>query len=181
MHNNGYAESGTASIYGRETVYNAQMQHFSPAPSLYGGIGGGMGTGMGMGMPGMGYPPPPGYQSGRNTPQSQMRLANDTGLMYHPTGSVYNPTPSLHQPTPSRPTTNYLDMSVPMTGSPDALGGPSDAELERAVQEVLTGADLNSITKREIRRQLEERFGMDLTARKSTINAAIDRVLLSNA
>ncbi|KAL1757372.1 glycosyltransferase family 2 protein [Schizophyllum commune] len=181
MHNNGYAESGTASIYGRETVYNAQMQHFSPAPSLYGGMGGGMGTGMGMGMPGMGYPPPPGYQSGRNTPQSQMRLANDTGLMYHPTGSVYNPTPSLHQPTPSRPTTNYLDMPVPMTGSPDALGGPSDAELERAVQEVLTGADLNSITKREIRRQLEERFGMDLTARKSTINAAIDRVLLSNA
>ena len=54
----------------------------------------------------------------------------------------------------------------------------SDLDLERAVQEVLRSADLNSITKREIRRQLESHFGMDLSSRKAVINAAIDRVLL---
>lgn len=54
----------------------------------------------------------------------------------------------------------------------------SDVDLERAVQDVLRLADLNSITKREIRRQLESHFGMDLTSRKAVINAAIDRTLL---
>jgi chitin synthase len=87
----------------------------------------------------------------------------------------------------SRPPTDYLDMAIPTTHSTGGFGdlspsgSPSDAELENAVQAVLAGADLNSITKREIRRQLEEQFGMDLTSRKAAINAAIDRVLLSRS
>jgi chitin synthase len=91
----------------------------------------------------------------------------------------------LYQPMPSRPPTNYLDMPIPATRSPDEMdlmsGAPTDVELEHSVHEILRTADLNSVTKREIRRQLEERFGMDLTSRKATINAAIDRVLLSQA
>jgi chitin synthase len=63
----------------------------------------------------------------------------------------------------------------------DFAGGPTDDELDRAVRDLLHDADLNTITKREIRRRLEERFSMDLTSRKATINAAIDRVLLSHA
>ena len=58
---------------------------------------------------------------------------------------------------------------------------PSDADIDRAVQAVLHDADLNSITKREIRRKLEDHFGVDLSSRKATINAAIDRGLLSHA
>ena len=92
-------------------------------------------------------------------------------------------------PAPSRPGTNYFDL--PTTGGFDAgfgglqaqntggMGGPSDFELENAVQDLLRTADLNSVTKREVRRSLEERYGMDLTARKAVINAAIDRVLSS--
>jgi len=53
--------------------------------------------------------------------------------------------------------------------------------IDRVVQDILRSADLNSVTKREIRRQLEDHFGMDLTSRKATINAAIDRILLSHA
>ncbi|KAF8643335.1 hypothetical protein AX16_009064 [Volvariella volvacea WC 439] len=155
-----YAESRTASLYGRETFYEPQRS-FSPAPSQMGGAG---------------MYAPPGYQSGRNTPQSQYQ--------------------NLYQPAPSRPVTNYLDIPIPTsTRSPgmgdettDFLGGsgggtptPTDAELEKAVQDVLRNADLNTVTKREIRRQLEEQFGMDLTARKAAINAAIDRVLMSHA
>jgi chitin synthase len=90
----------------------------------------------------------------------------------------------LYQPAPSRPPTNYLDIAIPVTRSPEDLdlapGMPSDAELERAVQDVLSVADLNSVTKREVRRQLEDRFGVDLVGRKGVINAAIDRVLISH-
>ena len=48
----GYAESHTASLYGHETYY--QPRDYSPSPSQMS----------------MMYPPP-GYQSGPNTPQSQ--------------------------------------------------------------------------------------------------------------
>ncbi len=110
------------------------------------------------------YASPPGYQSGRNTP------ALDGNQM--------------HQPL-SRPPTNYLDVAIPTTRS-DAAGefsapGPSDVEIDRAVQTILRDADLNSVTKREIRRRLEEHFGVNLASRKASINAAIDRGLLSHA
>ncbi|KAF5373421.1 hypothetical protein D9615_009450 [Tricholomella constricta] len=145
----GYAESHTASIYGRETYYDPRS--YSPAPSQAGMF------------------PPPGYNSGRNTPQSQFRLMGETGSL-------------LHHPAPSRPVTNYLDIPIPTTGSPEnASGSPTDSDIERAVHNILRGADLNTVTKREIRRQLEEVFGMDLTPRKASINAAIDRALLEEA
>ncbi|KAJ7506209.1 glycosyltransferase family 2 protein [Mycena galericulata] len=142
LRGDGYAESHTASLYGRETSY--EPRSYSPAPSQAGGYAP------------MHYPPP-GYQSGRNTPQSFQ----------------------------GRPPTNYLDVPIPMTGSPGEMdlppGAPTEMDLDRAVQDVLRTADLNSITKREIRRRLEAHFGMDLTSRKATINASIDRILLSQA
>ncbi|KAJ7722410.1 glycosyltransferase family 2 protein [Mycena metata] len=131
LRNEGYAESHTASLYGRETTY--EPRGYSPAPSQVGGYAQ---------MPAYG---PPGYQG--------------------------------------RPVTNYLD--VPIPGSPGEFdspaGAPTDGDLDRAVQDVLRNADLNSITKREIRRRLEAHFGMDLTSRKATINASIDKVLLAHA
>ena len=170
----GYAESRTASLYGRETYYDPAPQiprSFSPAPSQ-------LGMGAYTNPNFNNYAPPPGYQSGRNTPQSYSRpMSPATGGMY--------------QPSPSRPTTNYLDMPVPDFGSglaggqssPLGMGSgamtPSDPELERAVQDILRSADLNTITKREVRRTLEEQFGMDLTVKKSFINGIIDRVLMS--
>ena len=73
-------------------------------------------------------------------------------------------------------------MPIPLTQEMDLTSGtPSDADLERTVQDILRSADLNTVTKREIRRQLEEHFSMDLTARKATINAAIDRTLLGQS
>ena len=109
-------------------------------------------------------------QSGCNTPLSvgHMQPMSDIGL--------------LSQPGLSRPPTTYLDMPIPLTQEMDLTSGtPSDADLERTVQDILRTADLNTVTKREIRRQLEEHFGMDLTSRKATINAAIDRTLLGQS
>ncbi len=151
MRNDGYAESHTASLYGRETFYEPAMSRaYSPAPSQMQ----------------MMYPPP-GYQSGRNTPLSQVMAPG-----------------VLHQPMPSRPATSYLDVQIPTTRSPedqDLLEGPSDSAIEAAVDAHLRNADLTTVTKREIRRRLEDQFGQDLSARKRVINDAIDRVLLSRA
>ncbi|KAI6018633.1 hypothetical protein PISMIDRAFT_29839 [Pisolithus microcarpus 441] len=57
---------------------------------------------------------------------------------------------------------------------------PCDVDLEHAIQNVFQTADLNTITMHEIRHQLEEQFGMNLTACKVTINAAINWILLEN-
>ena len=117
---------------------------------------------------------PPGYHSGRNTPGNEMGY-NTTG-----NSQQYG---SYHTQQQTR-APNYLGGDLPGTRTPedmDIWDGPSDAELERAVQELLRDADLNMITKREIRRRLEEKFNMDLNSRKAAINGAIDRVLLSHA
>ncbi|KAJ3554665.1 hypothetical protein NM688_g2995 [Phlebia brevispora] len=155
--NDGYAESHTASIYGRETYYEPAMSMahgYTPSVSQQA----------------MMYPPP-GYQSGRNTPMSM--------------SMGYGQQSVLHQPTPSRPATSYLDVQIPTSHSPEdadfASGVPSDAEIDGAVERVLRDADLTTVTKREVRRQLEQQYGMDLSARKQVINAAIDRVLLARA
>ncbi|KAF8523712.1 glycosyltransferase family 2 protein [Hysterangium stoloniferum] len=140
-------ESRTASLYGRETYYEApQTRSYSPAPSN------------------VQAPMFAGYNSGRNTPLG---------------GGSF-----VHQPAPSRPVTDYLDMPIPSTRSPDGQSfndnQPTDAEIDRAVQDILRDADLNTVTKREIRRKLEDIYGVDLSTRKSAINATIDRVLLSH-
>jgi len=151
----GYAESRTTSLYGHETFYEPRSQ--SPAPSQQFGV-----------------LPLAGYQSGRGTPMSQLRPLSDAGMLYasQPMGMG------------SRPPTNYFDMPPVQSPGPVAdygAGAPSDVDLERSVEDILRTADLNTVTKREIRRVLEERFGMDLTSRKATINATIDRVLLSHS
>jgi chitin synthase len=104
--------------------------------------------------------------------------------LHHP--MQQQPETQLVHPTPSRPATNYLDFPIPTSsiGHEDvgvAASGPSDAELGIAVQSILHHADLNSVTKREVRRQLEDHFGVSLSARKATINAAIDRALLNQS
>jgi len=139
--NDGY-DSRTASLYGRETYYEApKSRSFSPAP--------------------------PDYQSGRHSPAFSMARP----------GSMAN---MIQQPG-SRPATNYLDMPIPRVDSPISGAGPSDEELERAVQNLLRGADLSAVTKREVRRQLEEAFQCDLSHRKTSINTMIDRTLLANS
>lgn len=58
---------------------------------------------------------------------------------------------------------------------------PSNADLDKAVQELLRVADLNLVPKMEIRRHLEEKVSMDLTSRKTATDVAIDRTLLGQA
>jgi len=144
-------DAKTNSVYGRETYYEAPGSRSRSYSPL---------------------PAPPGYQSGRNSPAfSSSRPGSMANMMMQPS---------------SRPVTNYLDMPMARSGSPFMDGGsgsgqPTDTELERAVNNLLRGADLSTVTKRDLRRQVEEAFGCDLSSRKADLNAMIDRALMANS
>lgn len=74
----------------------------------------------------------------------------------------YPPPGVLYQPTPSRPANNYIGVNIVTTQSPEGMespqGSPSDAEIDRAVEDILRDTDLVATTKREIRNKLEQRF-----------------------
>ncbi|KAF8198694.1 glycosyltransferase family 2 protein [Mycena galopus ATCC 62051] len=101
-------------------------------------------------------------------------------------GYAESHTASLYGQKTNYESRNYSPSPLPYSPmqyshrSPDELDvSPTHEQLHRAVQDVLRNADVNSITKREIRSRLEARFKMDLTSRKATIGAAIERILLS--
>lgn len=68
---------------------------------------------------------------------------------------------------------------------PTSASGPLNAgaesipvsELERSIRRICAGADLDNLTKKGVRKQLEEEFGVGLGARKDEIGRIIERVL----
>lgn len=78
----------------------------------------------------------------------------------------------------SRPQSNFLpEMNVETT--PIALGaeGITDSQLEGSIRRICGGADLDTLTKKGVRKQLEEEYGVGLTSRKDGINRIIEKVL----
>ncbi|KAG8850411.1 hypothetical protein FRB91_009071 [Serendipita sp. 411] len=157
----GYAESRGQSLYGGTQYDPPKSRSYSPAPSM----------GFNTAYAPLGNPVP---HSGAGSPRDGFGSRPASRNMLH--GSA------------SRPATSYLDMPVPRDSSPMMSGfdydqaaggqGPNDHEIEMAIRNILRNADLNSVTKRAVRQKLEEHFGVDLGARKATINSTIDRVLL---
>lgn len=155
FHNEGYLESQTASLYGRETYYDPQQTQ-SPVPSQQ-----------------MIYLPS-GYQSVRNTSQSDLRIPKEKGMMY-PHLNGRNPYTLAASNNVSRYTDDWKPRQcIFLRKSFGFRYRTSRSEYHRVT-------DLNSVTKREIRRQLEEHFGTDLVSRRAVINAAIDRCLAEQA
>lgn len=58
-----------------------------------------------------------------------------------------------------------------------ARESPSDHQLGQAIRKLLQGADLSQLTKRMVRRKLEDMFGVDMTTRKDFIKSVINREL----
>ena len=143
-------ESRATSLYGRETYYDAPQAPYTRS-----------------------FSPVPSYNQGRGQSAYGFPQA-------HPADPFGRQSVSGGQ---SRRATSYLPElnAGDQFGSPELVGSPggipTDAELERVVQDVLRDADLTTTTKRAIRAKLEEMFGMDLSSRKAVINAAVDRTL----
>ena len=56
-------------------------------------------------------------------------------------------------------------------------GIPSDDELLREIRHILSTSDLMTITKKKVRQQLSDFYGVDLTSKKKFIHATIDSIL----
>ena len=82
------------------------------------------------------------------------------------------------QQAQSRPASGFLPEMNAET-PPIALGEVviTDAQLESSIRRICAGADLDTLTKKGVRKQLEEEYATGLTARKDTINRIIERVL----
>ena len=88
----------------------------------------------------------------------------------HQVNPAYVPTPAQSQ--------SYLPEYAP--AAPLHLMTASeipDRELELAIRQICATADLDDLTKKKVRKQLEQQFGVDLAVRKDTINALIEKVL----
>lgn len=77
---------------------------------------------------------------------------------------------------PSRPATQVLPE---IDWAPLDLGeaGISDAQLEKSIRRICAEADLDNLTKKGVRKQLEQEHGVGLDQRKESINRIIEMVL----
>ena len=66
--------------------------------------------------------------------------------------------------------------AVPTNGAPKDTP-PSEAQITNKLRDLLVGADLDSLTSRKVRKQLEEVFGCDLTEQKEFIDETLVRLL----
>jgi chitin synthase len=82
--------------------------------------------------------------------------------------------PSLHHQDSSAPLLPDYAPAQPISLGAQAI---TDQDLEHEIREICRGADLDQLTKKGVRRELEQRFNTDLGSRKETINTLIARVL----
>jgi len=118
-----------------------------------------------------------------DTPITQ-RISSTLNLL-HPAGTSPQPIDYPHAPPQS--STNYLPQSRPLStielsefSNTGGQGQPSDDALLSAIKDIISTADLMKVTKKSVKVDLEERFGLkrgDLDARKVYIGSATEAVL----
>lgn len=96
-------------------------------------------------------------------------------------------TSSFHQPyqPPPRPQSSYAfnlpDPSSDSFTAPavDYLGAQAitDSQLERSIRKICANAELDKLTKKGVRKELEREYGVELTERRETINRLVEKVL----
>lgn len=109
---------------------------------------------------------------------SRMDMANRPSL--DDTSSFHR----LYQP-PARPQSSYaLNLPDPSSDSftapaVDYLGAQAitDGQLESSIRRICASAELDKLTKKRLRKELEKEYGVELTERRETINRLIEKVL----
>ncbi|KAJ2610867.1 hypothetical protein H4S08_003422 [Coemansia sp. RSA 1365] len=117
-----------------------------------------------------GWMPPTTMYGGRMTPD--MRPISH--MSHQQQQSVYVPMQELN--SNSGRTTPMMGMQQgPMAGL------PSDEQIIDAIRRILVNADLSTTTKKVIRAQLTQEFGVDLSAKKEFISRIVDQMLIGGA
>lgn len=93
----------------------------------------------------------------------------------HDAGSLYGAGSFYAQPVGQQVSNYGLPHHQNMGDT--APGEPSVEQLEQSIRRICDGADLDTLTKKGVRRQLESEYGMPLAQRKDDINRIIEAVL----
>ena len=149
-------EAGAESLYGRQTLYQAPLARG-------------------------GSPPVFDRQTVHSPHGSQAGYLPPSASFY---GGGAGPQQGFEQPYQDRPYRDNDRATSIYQAAPSQRGGggggeqPSDAELEGSVRRILADADLNAVTKKGVRKDLEREWGVDLSGRKDAINRFIEDALL---
>ncbi|OUM61397.1 glycosyltransferase family 2 protein [Piromyces sp. E2] len=95
--------------------------------------------------------------SAYNAPAYQSQYVNSNGL---------NPNTSMVSSVPPS-----------QRNSMEFAGFPSDEEIVAQIQNIIYNSDLMKITKKQVREELSEYFGIDMSAKKDFINCTIEEIL----
>ena len=188
------AESRAQSLYGRQTIYNEAppSRQLSPSPSGYAqdpyANNNGRYSNYQQPYADNGGNSPGGRQSqyransfyGGGMDQQQNQDYNNQGGYRDErpvsTYQQYHGGSPLAQPSPSRPESSFLP-SMPSSAPLGVRDPPTDEELEQSVRAILDRSDLNQVTKKGVRKELEMEFGLELSGRKEAINRYIEQAL----
>ncbi|KAI9312902.1 chitin synthase-domain-containing protein [Dichotomocladium elegans] len=99
--------------------------------------------------------------------QQDQRQTSRPSMMMQPSGSAYMLSGSVHGG--SQQSLLLEDLSQPQ--------GPSNEELAAEVKRILAAADLTKVTKKQVREELQQIFGVPMNSRKDFINACINDAL----
>jgi len=113
----------------------------------------------------------------------RQRISSTLNLL-HPAGTSPQPVDYPHAP-PQQGSTNYFPSSRPLSSIElsefnNAGTQPSDDALLSAIKDIIATADLMTVTKKSVKLNLEERFGLkrgELDGRKAYIGSATEAVL----
>ncbi|OZJ04374.1 hypothetical protein BZG36_03199 [Bifiguratus adelaidae] len=83
----------------------------------------------------------------------------------------------LHADMRSMGPASAVEYPIPYHSMPS---GFSDSEIIECIRQVLGKADLMTITRKQVRRQVEERLQVDLTYKREFVNYCIENILLGN-
>ncbi|KXT09945.1 hypothetical protein AC579_9730 [Pseudocercospora musae] len=131
-------------------------------------------------------------QTQRDDTRSEISGISYATKSWHPAASEYGYQQSQHHmsqltvpqmhPNPSRMSLAYSDNGM---GMPRALSAtdidmaelPSDDAILAEIRQILSTADLMSVTKKSIKAELERRFGVNMDAKRQYIGSATEAIL----
>lgn len=120
-------------------------------------------------------------QEGGSRPASQFGLNQQRPMSAGPSemASFYQP-PGATRASTMRSSTFGGDVEMSMLNQhrhSSSIMVPSDEQLTNEIREILRTADLMTVTKKSIRLQLENKFGVKLTAKREYINHVTEAIL----
>ncbi|RXK42203.1 chitin synthase [Tremella mesenterica] len=126
-------------------------------------------------------PPPPMIQMGQmGTMPPQGGTDRQSSYSYfdpaQARGSSYSLSNQIQTSGQNQPSAGMLP-EVAIPGLSLGQAGVTDGQLELSIRRICQGADLDKLTKKGVRKQLEEEYGCDFSERKDAIGKIIERVL----